>query len=86
MNWKGIWGIWMWLTHIAVELFVILMVCSLLIELTDSVIFGALAAIAVWATPLSIVTFPFVVALKFLFVGIPNIIFMKFGWITEEDL
>jgi hypothetical protein len=80
---KGVWMGWIIISHLIIQIVAFFGFGVVVAEAVDSTLVGLIAAILLYITGL----INFIIApLAFVFVGIPNIIFAQFGWITEEDL
>lgn len=80
---KKIWMGYMVAMHVVIQITAFLAVGVIVGEWLDSTIIGLIAAIIAYATRLLMIL---VVPLAFVFVGLPNLLFAKLGWITEADL
>ena len=69
--------------HVVIQITAFLAVGVLVAEWLDSTIIGLIAAAIAYATRLLMIL---VVPLAFVFVGLPNLLFVKLGWMTEADL
>ena len=80
---KGFWAGWILISHLMIQFIVFFGFGAIVAEGFDSTLTGFIAAILLYITGLMKFI---VIPLAFVFVGVPNILFEKLGWITEEDL
>ena len=77
--WMGFTIFW----HIAVEILLFVLIGVVVAEYFDSTLIGTIAAFIAVGTRLTMLI---KIPVMFITIGLPNLLFVKLGWIQEEDL